>query len=93
MSASATRCTPADSAPIGLIDWHDVHTGGMPAFERALRALEAGYLELADRLAAAQAQALTVAPTDAAGRIAVIDLLRGRPFGELVVQTLAGEES
>ncbi len=77
----------------GLIDWNDVHTGGMPAFERALRALEAGYLELSDRLAAAQAPTLTADAGAAAGRIQVIELPNGRPFAELLAAALAGEGS
>jgi len=39
--------------PSGLdqIDWHSLRFGGMPAFERILRQLHAGYCELNDRLA------------------------------------------
>ena len=35
----------------GIIDYHDLDTGGMPAYRRALRTLEAQYLELSDRFA------------------------------------------
>lgn len=91
MNTRTTQTTSGSADHAGLIDWADVHTGGMPAFERALRALEAGYLELADRLAAAQAAPLTVDPADAAGRIHVIDLLADRPYAALLTQALSGE--
>jgi hypothetical protein len=42
----------------GLVDWPALHLGGMPAYERALRALEAGYLEIIDRNAEARASEL-----------------------------------
>lgn len=40
------------TAPVALVDYAALHVGGMPAYEQALRALEAGHLELADRFAA-----------------------------------------
>lgn len=86
MNANATPTitnSAANGAPAGLIDWHDVHTGGMPAFERALRVLEAGYLELTDRLAVEQANRTGIRGGD----------LSDQARADLFVAALCGEES
>lgn len=88
------NATPTVS-PAGLIDWHDLEIGGMPAFERALRALESAYLELADRHAAHLAEHHAAAPASELVALVRIRLgdLRYRPFDELLAAALSGEES
>lgn len=51
---AVTHCTV--SSGDALIDFDALHVGGMPAYEQALRTMQAHCLELADRLAWTGAQ-------------------------------------